>query len=135
MKRFNKIKALRKLRNKNNIKIKKISIIVSIFLLIGAIIYFSFARFESGNTFNLINGTVIDKPIDVKIRRIYTDDTVADSLPAQGSGYDFDRIQCSNGATGVWDNNNWKLKLSLSSKTSCTLYFKTSFKLRGTTTT
>ena len=134
MKRFNKIKALNKIKNRNNYNIKRITIIAAIFILTGAIIYISFARFESGNTFNLINGTVIDEPIDVKIRRIYTDDTVADSLPAQGSGYDFDRIQCSNGATGVWDNNNWKLKLSLNSKTSCTLYFKTSFKLRGTTT-
>ncbi len=57
MKRFNKYTALNKLSNKNNSKTKKRTIIISVIVLIIGILYFSFARFESTQTFNLISGT------------------------------------------------------------------------------
>ena len=61
MKKFNKDVQLKKLRNKKNNKpIKIISIVLSVIILIGAIIYFTFARFEYNQTFNLINGTVVE---------------------------------------------------------------------------
>ena len=58
MKRFNKYAALSKLENKNNNKIKRITIVISVIVLAFAILYFSFARFEKVSTYNLINGTV-----------------------------------------------------------------------------
>ena len=73
MKKFNKFTALKKLDNKNNIKTKQITVIVSVVVLVFAIIFFSFARFEAINTYSLINGIVnkqrislIDKIIDLK---------------------------------------------------------------------
>ena len=56
MRRFNKDKYLHKLQNRNNKKTKIISIVISVVVLIGAMIFFSFARFESKQTFSLING-------------------------------------------------------------------------------
>ena len=56
MKRFNKYAALNRLDNKNNKKTKSLTIIISVAILIGAIFYFSFARFESTQTFSLIDG-------------------------------------------------------------------------------
>ncbi len=58
MKKFNKEKALRKLSKRNNKSIKSFSIVASVALLIGTIIYFSFARYEDTITFNLIEGTI-----------------------------------------------------------------------------
>ena len=58
MKRFNKNAALNKLDNKNNSKTKKKTIVISIIVLFFAILYFSFARFESNESFSLISGTV-----------------------------------------------------------------------------
>ena len=56
LKKFNKDKSLSKLSDRNNKNIKIASIVGSVILLVGAIIYFSFARFESNNTYSLING-------------------------------------------------------------------------------
>ncbi len=62
MKRFDKNKQLRKLHNrKNNSNMKIISIVLSITILVGAIIYFTFARFESSTSYNLISGTATFK--------------------------------------------------------------------------
>ena len=60
MKKFNKNKVLIKLNNRNNKNIKIISISMSIFILVSAIIYFSFARFEKVTTYSLIDGTIAD---------------------------------------------------------------------------
>ena len=57
MRRFNKYKYLHKIHDKNNKKTKILSIVISVVVLIGAMIFFSFARFESIQNFNLINGT------------------------------------------------------------------------------
>ena len=47
-----------KIKKRNNYNLKRNTIIISIFILIGTIIFFSFARFESKETFSLINGNV-----------------------------------------------------------------------------
>ena len=58
MRCFKRKKALKKINNRNNEKVKIISIVVSLCLLVGAIIYFSFARFEKVQSFSLIDGNV-----------------------------------------------------------------------------
>ena len=58
MKLFNKYAALLKLENKNNNKTKRITIVVSVIVLVFAILYFSFARFEAIQTYSLINAKV-----------------------------------------------------------------------------
>lgn len=63
LRKFNKNKATKRLDNKNNKNTKITTIVISLIVLIGAIIFFSFARFESNSEFNLIDGTVAKKEI------------------------------------------------------------------------
>ena len=65
---------------------------------------------------------------------IYIDGVESTSIPTKNSGYEFDRAECNNGTTVNWDYDNWALDMSFSSKTKCNLYFKNSFKIRGTAT-
>ena len=59
MKKFNRSRALRKLNHKqNNRIIKQFSIVVSFTILVGAIIFFSFAKFENNQSYSLINGNI-----------------------------------------------------------------------------
>ncbi len=58
MKKFNKNKAYKKVNNKNNKSLKIGTILLSVTILVGTIIYFSFARFESTTSFHLIDGQV-----------------------------------------------------------------------------
>ena len=122
MKRFNKDKALKKLNNRNNSNIKIISIVVSINILIGAIIYFSFAKFESNNTYSLINGVVAEGAKDINIIAVYQGETKTNTIPAKDSGWAFNRVVCDNGSA-EWDYSLWALRVSSTTKTKCTLYF------------
>jgi hypothetical protein len=58
MKQFNKYAALSKLENKNNNKTKRITIVISVIVLVFVILYFSFAKFESTQTYSLIDANV-----------------------------------------------------------------------------
>ena len=97
MKRFNKDAALNKLDNRNNNKTKRISIIICSILLIGAIIYFSFARFESNKTYSLINGNAQIQPIPLTEKMI--------TLASKGvSDLEYDGTE-TLGTNGTPDNN------------------------------
>jgi hypothetical protein len=128
LRKYNKDKALSKLSNKNNKKLKIGTIICSICLLVGAIIYLSFARFESSNSYSLINGTVVDSG-DVKIISYMYDDGSGDVTnhnvpPLKNDGYVIDQVTCTN-ANGTWDNTNWSLSISnITGKVKCNLSFK-----------
>ena len=64
IKSFNKDKALIRLNNKkNNYKIKLLSIFIVFIALIGTIVYFSQARFESKTSYSLMNGIVTKRII------------------------------------------------------------------------
>ena len=120
--RFNKDKSLSKLGNRNNKNIKIASIVCSVVLLVGAIIYFSFARFESNNTYSLINGVVVQSAKDINIVAVYQGETKTDTIPAKGSGWAFKNVTCDNG-TAEWDYSTWSLVVNTTTKTKCTLYF------------
>jgi hypothetical protein len=98
MKKFNKNKALNKLnknRNKYDMKIKIIAL--SIMVLVGTIMYFSYARFELTNTYSLINGTVNI----IKVRLV---DKIIESKNSESSGLEYDGVQ-TLGTNGTNDNN------------------------------
>ena len=97
MRVFNKYAALNKLENKNNKKVKRNSIIVCAAVLIFAILYFSFARFESTQSFSLINGVGYIKPIPITSKMI--------SLAANGAtDLEYDGVD-TLGELGTSDNN------------------------------
>ena len=95
MKRFNKHAALNRLSNKNNSKTKKRTVIISVIVLVIGILYFSFARFESTASFNLISGTaniqnisLIDKINELKTNgstELEYDETTDNNLRYVGS--------------------------------------------------
>ncbi len=127
MKVFNKEKALRqiKLKQNKNTYIKKISIVISCFILLFAIIYFTFAKFESNSPeYTLINGKVVSGSKDVNVIAIYKGTEQVNEIPARGSGWLFDRAECTNGATAEWNFDKWAILISTTTKTKCSLYFK-----------
>ena len=97
MKRFNKSKALQKLNNKSNNRTKKYFIIISIVILVVAIIYFSFAKFESNQTYSLMDG-IIAQPLKGIAKQLVNKKTEG-SLDLQ-----YDGIQYL-GEYGTSDNN------------------------------
>ena len=46
------------------------------------------------------------------------------SFPQKGEGYLGESVTCTNGITGVWNNDTWKLELNnLTTTTNCTINF------------
>ena len=128
MKVFNKNKELKKLRIKQNKNtyIKKVSIVISCFILLIGIIYFTFAKFESNSPeYTLINGKVTSSSKDVNVIAIYKGTEQVNEIPTRGSGWLFDRAECTNGATIEWNYDGWGPDVrNLTTKTKCSLYFK-----------
>ena len=125
MKAFNKDKALRKLKFKQNRGkyIKYGSIVLSCLILVIGIIMFTFAKFESTSEWTLIDGTVTESSKDANIVAIYQGDNKVDSVPAKNSGWYFDRAECTNGANAIWNNERWSIDIQFSTKTKCSVYF------------
>ncbi len=55
----------------------------------------------------------------------FIDDTPSDTMPLKGGGYDFDHVECTNGASITWDDTAWAANINnlSQSRTKCTLYF------------
>ena len=98
MKKFNKEKALHKLNRRNNKNVKLTTVIISITLLIGTIIYFSFARFEKTITYNLIDGTLAELNLNNNIA------TQIKKLKKSSSYLEYDGTS-TLGELGTEDNN------------------------------
>ena len=97
--KFNKNKSLNKLTNRrNNSNLKVITVSISVVLLIGAIIYFSFARYESSYSFNLIDGTIANSsPMTISDKLISLASKGATDLSYDGTS--------TLGELGTPDNN------------------------------
>ena len=129
MKKNTRDKSISKLKIKNNRKlyIKVTSIALSIVLLIGAIIYFAFARYESTKDFSLINAKV----------GVYGDIVIAAVVDGQSqasfpdkSTYKLQNVECkdsnNNTITSMYDTNTWGMYIpEVNGKTKCTYTFTT----------
>ena len=126
MKVFNKDKALRqiKLKQNKNTYIKKVSIVLSCFILLIGVMYFTFAKFEQNSEeYTLINGKIKYLGGDINIVSYNYDGNVNSQPPNKNEGYILTNINCEN-ATGEWDDLNWELNLSsLTNKVKCNLEF------------
>ena len=126
MKVFNKDKALRqiKLKQNKNTYIKRISIVLSCFILLIGIIMFTFAKFEQNSEeYILINGKIKYLGGDINIVSYNYDGNVNSLPPNKNEGYILTNINCEN-AQGEWDDLNWELNLSnITSKVKCNLEF------------
>ena len=129
MKKNTRDKSISKLKIKNNRKlyIKVTSIALSIVLLVGAIIYFAFARYESTKDFSLINAKV----------GVYGDIVIAAVVDGQSqasfpdkSTYKLQNVECkdsnNNTITSMYDTNTWGMYIpEVNGKTKCTYTFTT----------
>ena len=129
MKKNTRDNFISKLKNKNNRKlyIKVTSIALSIVLLVGTIIYFAFARYESTKDFSLINAKV----------GVYGDIVIAAVVDGQSqasfpdkSTYKLQNVECkdsnNNTITSMYDTNTWGMYIpEVNGKTKCTYTFTT----------
>ena len=61
---------------------------------------------------------------DVKLTGIYIDDEEIDAFPEADSGVSFDRVECSDDAEAVFDEDDWTLTIDdLTSESSCEIFF------------
>ena len=124
--KFNRDKAILKVKDKNNRSknIKIASIVLSIMLLTGAIIYFSFARYETGSTYTLINGTVDE--FGDNIISAFVDGNRVSNLPSPSDNVSFSSITCNNDASATFDIGSWSAIINTTkSNTRCSVNFVT----------
>ena len=116
-----------KIKNNRRLYIKVTSIALSIVLLVGTIIYFAFARYESTKDFSLINAKV----------GVYGDIVIAAVVDGQSqasfpdkSTYKLQGVECkdsnNNTITSMYDTNTWGMYIpEVNGKTKCTYTFTT----------
>ncbi len=63
--------------------------------------------------------------VNLKKYSFYIDDVESESVPTKGSGYIFNKYECTNNAVVSWDNNTWSANVSniVLKDVSCKLYF------------
>ena len=111
--------------------LKKTGIIIftiaCILLITGVFLYTSYASFETRENFNIINGNVQEQG-DLYFA-FYINENISKTMPKKGEGYSLDqeKTTCTNGASIEFDPIEWAVKVvnMTTSKTKCTLYFKT----------
>ena len=128
LKSFNKEKKLRqfKRRNVRNNAVKGRTLVLSFFVLILSVVYFTYARFDFTQDFEIVDAIVGDFSSDV-ILRYYMDDERVEELPAKANGVAFNKYssRCKK-ADFEWNEENWELELSnITGKVICDLKFET----------
>ena len=122
LKQFNPNKELKKLNRKYTKKHLIISLIALVLLISIGSSYAIFSIQPEYHTF--IKGTVGEFSTgDIKLF-VTVEGEKRDEFPAKGSGYGYKSVTCKNGGTGIWDNDNWQIKLSVNGPDECTINFK-----------
>ena len=110
------------------------SITIMILVLLGLLLFQSYAVFTEEKHFNVINGTVSD-PGDIYFA-YYVDNEITREFPGVDSGYtlDIEKSNCTNGVSINFDDSNWQVNLNYknykaidNTRTRCTLFFKKTF--------
>ena len=129
---------LEKFKTKNPKKQAIVIGCVAVVLLIAAVILIrTYALFEVKNEYNVIKGVVSNyNPSDITITS-YMDGTPSNTFPKKDSEYAVEKVECNNGAIGLWNYSNWEINIKnlSSTKTKCKVYFVTKYKegiLNGT---
>ena len=109
------------------LKIKKNKIIL--FSIVTLTFIFLYILFEMYNV-NLNDASNV-KNNEYNTFAIYNNGVTVSEIPPRNGYYIFDKALCSNGATAVWDEDNWNITINFVAKTKCSLYFKNKVLLRG----
>ena len=121
LKPFNSDKELKKINRKYTKKYLLLSIITMVLLIsIGS----SYAIFSIQSEYHtLIKGKVGEFSTGDISLAVLVDGTKQDNFPAKDTGYIFEKVTCSNGTIGTWDNENWNLQFTFASPDKCTISF------------
>src|SRR5574344_1482806 len=131
--KFNKERELRKLKFKQNRSkyIKLGTLVLSVFILVMGVIYFTYSKFTTTNKFDVVNAKVGSFTSGDVTLAVYIDGTKSSTFPTSDSGYGLDTTasSCTNSANVTWDYTYWQAKIGnlTQSGTKCTLYFVPSF--------
>ena len=99
----------------------KYGTILSLVLIVTiSIIYFTYSKFTSTNE-------TTAEPFNKNDHFIasYIDGEWSNEIPGKDDGYVVDKIVCDNGATGIWDNEEWGINIrNATKKIKCSVFFK-----------
>lgn len=111
---------------KNHQKNRKIVAIgIPCLVVLVCAIYWAHSLFFVSKEETVVKTTVGDFKTGDVIISSYIEGTYSSDFPSQTSGYSVNKVECDNGATGVWDNVNWDLNVShITKRTKCSVYFK-----------
>ena len=104
----------------------KYGTILSLVLIVTiSIIYFTYSKFSSTNEVTAYETTVEPFIKNDYFIASYIDGEWSNTIPGKNDGYVVDKIVCDNGAIGVWDNDDWGIKITnATQKIKCGVYFK-----------
>ena len=121
MKKFNAEKELNKVMRKKYSKSKfvTLTIVLAIIIFFG----FSYAFYQINISKSFVAGKVGEFVIpDIKVVT-YIDNARVEDFPTNDGSYEFSYVTCENGSDASWDNDNWKLNISLTQADICSVYF------------
>ena len=107
-------------------EVYKYGTILSLVLIVTiSIIYFTYSKFTSTNEVTAYETTVEPFIKNDYFIASYIDGEWSNTIPGKNDGYVVDKIVCDNGAIGVWDNDDWGIKITnATQKIKCGVYFK-----------
>ncbi len=123
--------SLKRFREENKKKSQIIVFtIVCILLIVGVVLYQSYALFETKDNFNVVSGGV-ENPGDLSFA-FYVNDEIVLEAPSKESNLALsEKSNCNNGVTLSWNVDSWNASVDYSnyekentSKTKCNLIFR-----------
>ncbi len=106
----------------NKKKKTKLYLTSLIFLGIGGV-FLGGSYFEKKQSSQSLTATEGQFSNDNATIAIKVDGQKTDKIPDKNSGKNFEKAECTDGATGIWDKNNWTFTVKTTKKTKCTLFF------------
>ena len=118
---FNPNKELKKLNRRYNKKYLIVSLLILIIMISVGQSYAIFSIVPQYHT--IINSKIGEFSTgDIKFS-ILVDGKEENEFPDQNGMYFYDKIECENGSTGVWNNNTWKLSINTKGPDKCIINF------------
>ena len=113
-----------------NKKVKNTFITLSIIfliLIVGIVLYRSYAIYQEDKTYNILKGKVgefIEGGNDIRLA-VLVNGKQQSTFPGKYEGYEVKNITCTNNATAVWDSEAWSITIDdlETSSTICTVNF------------
>lgn len=126
MKKFDKDKELKRIKNKGKWQAYKkgLSIGIPCLLLIIVSVYFAYSKFMVSDDKEIVKTTVGEFLYGDIVVTSYINGVYSSTIPTKDEGYSVEKISCDNDALGEWNLDSWSLVVSnMSKRTKCSIYF------------